>query len=179
MNLPVYDASWNETGFYQKGGNDQRQGVEVELSGRVLKNFEVITGYSYIDAKYKDHTAFVYNSSPLNTPSHTFNAWGNYSFENTLKGLSLGGGVYFIGERPMNDWSRTVTHEGIIPNQKPFDLESYTIVNFQASYMFTKNWDLRVLVNNAFNELGYDAYRTSYINQINPVNFAGIITYRF
>ncbi len=179
MNLPVYDASWNETGFYQKGGNDQRQGVEVELSGRILKNFEVITGYSYIDAKYKDHTAFVYNSSPLNTPSHTFNAWGNYSFENSLKGFSLGGGVYYIGERPMNDWSRTATHEGIIPNQKPFDLESYTIVNFQASYVFTKNWDLRVLVNNAFNELGYDAYRTSYINQINPVNFAGIITYRF
>lgn len=179
MNLPVYDAFWNETGFYQKGGNDQRQGVEVELSGRVLKNFEVITGYSFIDAKYKEHTAYVYNSSPLNTPSHTFNAWGNYSFENNLRGLSLGAGIYFIGERPINDWSRSVTHEGIVPDQKPFNLDSYTIVNFQVSYLFTKNWDVRLLANNAFNELGYDAYRTSYINQINPVNFAGILTYRF
>ena len=180
MNLPVYDASWNETGYFQKGGNDQRQGVEVELSGRILENFEVITGYSYIDARYKEHTSYVYDSSPLNTPSHTFNAWGNYTFENKqLQGLSLGAGVYFIGERPINDWSRSVTHQGIVPNQKPFELKSYTLVNLQASYLITKNWEARVLVNNLFNELGYDAYRTSFINQINPQNFAGVLTYRF
>ena len=152
----------------------------MELSGRILENFEVITGYSYIDARYKEHTSYVYDSSPLNTPSHTFNAWGNYTFENKqLQGLSLGAGVYFIGERPINDWSRSVTHQGIVPNQKPFELKSYTLVNLQASYLITNNWEARVLVNNLFNELGYDAYRTSFINQINPQNFAGVLTYRF
>src|SRR5690606_804504 len=64
MNLPVYDENWVATGFYQKGGNDQRQGIEVELTGRVLQNLEVITGYSYIDAQYKEHTSFVYGSAP-------------------------------------------------------------------------------------------------------------------
>ncbi len=181
MNLPVYDETWTPTGYFQKGGNDQRQGIEAELSGRILPNFEIITGYSYIDARYKEHTSFVYNSSPLNTPTHTFNAWGNYTFvNNALRGLSIGGGVYYIGDRPMNDWSSgAVTHEGIVPGQKPFDLKGYTVVNFQAGYEINSNWDVRLLLNNAFDELGYNAYRTSYINQIDPVNFAGILTYRF
>lgn len=181
MNLPVYDETWTATGYFTKGGNDQRQGIEAELSGRILPNLEVITGYSYIDAKYKEHTSFVYNSSPLNTPKHTFNAWANYTFENNaLDGLSLGFGVYYIGDRPMNDWSSgPVTHEGIVPGQKPFDLDAYTIVNFQAGYKFNQHWDLRLFVNNIFDELGYNAYRTSYINQIDPVNFSGVLTYRF
>ncbi|WP_432672526.1 TonB-dependent siderophore receptor [Flavobacterium sp. SM2513] len=181
MNLPVYDETWTATGFYQKGGNDQRQGIEVELSGRILPNLELITGYSLIDAKYKEHSSYVYNSSPLNTPKHTFNAWANYSFvNNSLEGLSLGAGVYFIGERPINDWSAgPITHEGIVPGQKPFDLKAYTTVNFQAGYAINKNWDFRVLVNNVFDELGYNAYRTSYINQIDTVNYAGVLTYRF
>ncbi|WP_306349555.1 TonB-dependent siderophore receptor [Flavobacterium sp. '19STA2R22 D10 B1'] len=180
MNMAVYNQDWTATGYYQKGGNDERKGVEVELSGRILPNLEVITGYSFIDAKYKDHTAYVRNSSPLNTPKHTFNAWANYTFENNdLEGLSLGFGVYYIGDRPMNDWATTPTHEGMIANQKPFDMKAYTTVNFQAGYVINRNWDVRFIVNNIFDEVGYNAYRTAYINQIDPMNFSGILTYRF
>src|SRR5690554_8204917 len=75
--------------YYFKGGNDERQGVEIELVGRVLENLELIVGYSYIDAQFKEHTTFVPGSSPNNTPSHTLNAYINYSFANeALKGLS-------------------------------------------------------------------------------------------
>ncbi|MDO6517958.1 TonB-dependent receptor [Zobellia uliginosa] len=180
INLPVYDENWIATGFYQKGGNDQRQGVEVELTGRILENFEVITGYSYIDAQYKEHTSYVYGSAPLNTPKHTFNVYGNYAFRNGLKGLSLGAGAYYTGERPINDWSAgAVTHEGIVPNQKPFDVEAYTLVNAQVAYRINENWGVRVLMNNIFDEIGYNAYRTRYINQTDPRSFYGMITYKF
>ena len=47
-----------------QGGNDQRQGVIVELTGRPLSNLEIIAGYSYIDAQYKEHTSYVYGSAP-------------------------------------------------------------------------------------------------------------------
>ncbi len=181
INLPVYDENWVPTGFYQKGGNDERKGIEVELTGRILPNLEVITGYSYIDAKYKEHTSFVYNSAPLNTPKHTFNAYANYTFEEgTFQNLSLGGGAYYTGERPINDWSAgAVTHEGIVPNQKPFNVDAYTLVNLQAAYKITPNWDVRLLANNIFNEIGYNAYRTSYINQTDPQNFAAVLQYTF
>ncbi|WP_299385170.1 TonB-dependent receptor [uncultured Lacinutrix sp.] len=180
INLPVYDENWVATGYFQKGGNDERKGIEVELSGRVLENLEVITGYSYIDAQYKEHTSYVYGSAPLNTPKHTFNAYANYSFKQRLKGLSIGAGVYYTGERPINDWSSgAVTHEGIVPNQEPFNVEAYTQVNVQAGYRFNKHWNTRLLLNNAFNEIGYNAYRTSFINQTDPRNFSGILTYSF
>jgi iron complex outermembrane receptor protein len=58
-------------------------------------------------------------------------------------------------------------------------VEAYTLVNFQAEYRFDKNWSLQFLLNNVFNEIGYNAYRTSYINQTDPRNFAGVLRYNF
>lgn len=180
INLPVYDESWTNILYYAKGGNDQRQGIEVELTGRPFENLELIGGYAYIDAQYKEHTSYVYGSAPLNTPKHTFNAYANYSFRSFLPGLSIGAGAYYTGERPINDWSSgPVTHQGIVPNQKPFNVDSYTMVNFQAEYRFDKNWSLQFLMNNVFDEIGYNAYRTSYINQTDPRSFAGVLRYSF
>ncbi|WP_054852785.1 TonB-dependent receptor [Olleya sp. ITB9] len=180
INLPVYDVNWEETGYYAKGGNDERKGIEVELTGRILDNLEVITGYSYIDAQYKEHTSYVYGSAPLNTPKHTFNVYANYSFKEELQGLSVGAGVYYTGERPINDWSAgAVTHEGIVPNQEPFDVDANTQVNAQLAYKVDNHWNFRVLVNNVFDSIGYNAYRTSFINQTDPRNFSGVLTYKF
>ncbi|WP_310992810.1 TonB-dependent receptor [Aequorivita marina] len=181
INLPVYDDTWTNVLYYAKGGNDQRQGIEVELTGRPLENLELIGGYSYIDAQYKNHTSYVYGSAPLNTPKHTFNAYANYSFRNNaLEGLSIGAGAYFTGERPINDWSSgAVTHEGIVPGQKPFNVDAYTLVNFQAQYQVDQNWSVQFLLNNVFNKVGYNAYRTRYINQTEPRSFAGVLRYSF
>lgn len=180
MNLPVYDENWVETGFYAKGGNDQRQGIELEFTGRILDNLELIAGYSYIDAQYKDHTSYVYGSAPLNTPKNTYNIYANYSFTNSLEGLSLGAGVYYTGKRPINDWSSgAVTHEGIVPNVKPFDVKAYTEVNAQVSYKLDQNWHFRFYANNLFDKVGYNAYRTSFINQTTPRNFAFAVDYSF
>lgn len=180
MNLPVYDDNWVETGYFQKGGNDQRQGVEVEFTGRLLENLELIAGYAYIDAQYKDHTSFVYGSAPLNTPKHTFNFYANYGFKHALEGFNIGAGVYYTGDRPINDWSSgAITHEGIVPNQKPFDVKAYTEVNAQIGYHVNENWNLRFIANNIFDNVGYNAYRTRFINQTTPRNFAVSVDYNF
>ena len=180
INLPVYDENWIATGFYQQGGNDQRQGVELELTGHLTDRLEVITGYAYIDAQYLEHTSFVYGSAPLNTPKHTFNVYGNYEFGPALDGLSVGAGVYYTGARPINDWSAgAVTHEGIVPGQEPFDVEAYTTVNAQVAYRLNPRWRFRVLLNNLFDTIGYNAYRTRYINQTVPRSVFGVLSYSF
>ncbi|GAA4233711.1 TonB-dependent receptor [Postechiella marina] len=179
LNLEAIDGNGTSLGYYLKGGEDTRNGVEIEIIGRVLPNLELIAGYSYLDAKYKDHVSYYYNSSPLNTPKNTANLWARYRFENSLDGLSLGAGVYYLGERPHNVWSRDYTHDGVVPGVKPFDLEAYTTVNIQSSYQFNADLSLDVFVNNLFNEVGYNAYRTVYLNRINPVTFGTTLRYKF
>ncbi|PHN06862.1 TonB-dependent receptor [Flavilitoribacter nigricans] len=179
MPLPVYDANWNPTGYYQKGGNDERKGIEVELIGRILPELEIVGGYAYIDARYKEHTSFYRDSAPLNTPKHTANAWLNYTVgKGKFSGLNLGAGAYYIGERPVNDWATTVTHEGIVPDQEPFNIESYTVVNAYLGYRVS-NYGFRLLFNNIFDQIGYNAYRTRFINQTDPRSFAAVISYDF
>ncbi|SEB36405.1 iron complex outermembrane recepter protein [Tenacibaculum sp. MAR_2009_124] len=179
LNLQALDTNGTFLGYYIKGGEDTRNGIEVELIGRLLPNLEVIGGYSYLNAKYKDHASYYYNSSPLNTPKHTANFWARYNFENYLEGLSLAAGAYYLGERPHNVWSRNYTHTGVEPGVKPFDLKAYTTVNLQASYKFNKNFSIDVFGNNVFDALGYNAYRTAFINRIDPASFGTTLRYRF
>ncbi len=175
LNLQALQNDGTFLGYYLKGGEDTRNGVEVELIGRLLPNLEVIAGYSYLDAKYKDHASYYYNSSPLNTPKHTANLWLRYAF----KKLSLGTGVYYLGERPHNVWSRNYTHVGVEPGVKPFNLNAYTTVNLQASYKFNEKISLDIFGNNIFNELGYNAYRTVYLNRITPASLGTTLRYKF
>ncbi|PWH84707.1 TonB-dependent siderophore receptor [Brumimicrobium oceani] len=174
--------------YYFQGGNDERKGVEIELVGRLLENLELIIGYSYIDAQYKEHTTFVPGSSPNGTPDHTLNVYLNYSFENqALKGLSLGAGFYYLGERPYNDWTQSnVDFHGISPNVEPWNNKAYSLLNAQVNYDFKnvkdktlQNFNVRILANNIMNTVGYDAYRTRFINRVTPRNFAIVIGYKF
>lgn len=185
MNLEVFRVDDTgavvAAGYYTKGGNDERKGVEVELTGRVLPNLEIVTGYAYIDAQFKEHTTFVPGSAPNNTPKHTFNAWANYSItEGIVRGLSMGLGAYYLGERPYNDWTQDgVQYHAIEPDTAPWLNKAYTIVHAQVGYEFEKHWGVRVLFNNILDKVGYDAYRSNYIDRIQPRNFSGVVTYRF
>lgn len=184
MNLRATET--NEAGvviqlpYYLKGGNDERKGVEVELAGRLLPELEIVAGYAYIDARYLEHTTFVTGSSPNNTPSHTANLWLNYAPRTgALKGFSVGGGAYYISSRPNNDWTQSgVDYHAITPGQAPWYMAEYTILNAQVGYNY-KKYGIRLLLNNVLDEVGYNAYRTSFINRIDPRNFAAILTYAF
>src|SRR5690625_7549897 len=88
INIPVYYDTWNNILYYAKGGNDQRRGVGFELTGRPAENIEIIAGYAFPDAQYKEHTSYVYGSAPLNTPNHTLNVYRNHSSEGRLERLS-------------------------------------------------------------------------------------------
>ncbi|MDX5419817.1 MAG: TonB-dependent receptor, partial [Hymenobacteraceae bacterium] len=160
MNIQAVEADANgvlvQMPYYMKGGNDERKGIEVELTGRVLDNLELIAGYALIDARYKEHTTFVRNSSPLNTPDQTANFWANYTFRyGALKGLALGGGAYYVGSRPNNDWTNAgVNYHEITPGQKPWYMKPYTTVNLQASYQATEHLGVRLLFNNVLDAKG-------------------------
>lgn len=161
-------------------GDLKRNGFELEINGKITNNLEVMLGYANLYARYQDSPQYVDGSAPMNAPEHTANGWVSYKFDQgTLNGLSVSAGVYFVGKRPVNEYSRTTDSHNTNVNVRPFDMPSYTTINAQAAYTY-KNATLSVFMNNLFNERGYTSYfRGGYINEISPRNFAAQLTYRF
>lgn len=185
LSYSVLNTAGNATGYYGLAGDLSRKGVEVELIGRILPNLQVMTGWAYVDAQYHDSPAYVEGSAPLNTPKHTANGWLNYKFnEGILRGLDLGAGIYYVGERPVDDFTQKTYHNGhelaVEPGLKPFMMKEYTTVDTQVGYQFKKGLGLRVFFNNIFDAVGYSSYfRGGYIDQIQPRNFAVQVNYKF
>ena len=169
------------TGYYVRAGNLRRQGVELELSGRLLPNLDLVAGYTYLDAQYRSSEYYHEGSAPMNSAKHTANGWLNYVVEKgALKNLSFGLGAYYIGERPLAEFTNNILPgHNVQPNTKPFLADAYTTVNLQMGYAY-KNIQLRAFFNNVFDSVGYTAYyRGGYLNPTDPRNFAASVTYRF
>jgi len=179
-NAAYIEGTTTPTNYYYKAGDLKRDGIEVELNGRILPNLQVMLGYAYLNARYDNSPSYVDGSAPMNAPEHTANAWGYYTVDRgVLKGLSVGVGAYYVGKRPVNEFSTSYDGHMYNPGVKPFDMPAYTTVNAQLAYSYDK-FTARVFFNNIFDELGYNSYyRGGYINQIDPRNFAGIVSYRF
>jgi iron complex outermembrane receptor protein len=168
------------TGYVFKAGDLRRKGFETELNGRVLPNLQVMIGYAYLDAQYQNSPSYVNGSAPMNAPKNTANAWVNYSFLGQLNGLSLSVGAYYVGKRPVNEWSSNPDGHGLSqPGVQPFDMPSYYTLNAQVGYKI-KSFTIRGYLNNLTDEVGYNSYfRGGYINQIDPRNFAVAFSYKF
>ncbi|HBV15021.1 TonB-dependent siderophore receptor [Chryseobacterium carnipullorum] len=177
----------NSTGIYAMAGELRRKGMEVELIGKILPNLQIMTGWAYVDAQYQDSPSFVNGSAPINTPKHSANAWLNYKFNTgTLQGFDIGAGIYYVGNRPVDDFKQVYTNaenghvNGTQPGEKPFNMPDYTTVDAQIGYTFKNGLGLRGFFNNIFDAVGYNSYfRGGYIDQIQPRNFAVQINYKF
>lgn len=172
-NLPIKDK-------FILAGDLKRNGFELDVTGRITNNLEVMLGYANLIARYTDSPAYVEGSAPMNAPEHTANGWLNYRFsEGSLKGLSIGAGAYFVGERPVNEYQIKTDGHGSKPGVKPFDMPDYTTVNAQIGYVY-KGASLRVFFNNIFDKTGYTSYyRGGYINETDPRNVAVQLSYKF
>ena len=179
-NTEYIEGTNQPTGYYFKAGDLKRNGIETELSGRLTDDLQVILGYAYLDARYENSPSYVDGSAPMNAPEHTANGWVYYSFnKSALKGLSLGLGAYYVGEKPSNEYLVKPDGHGTPVGTKPFNMPAYTTVNAQVAYA-TGDFTIRAFLNNLFDQVGYNAYfRGGYINQIDPRNFAVTLSYQF
>jgi len=179
-NAEYEEGTTTQTGYYFKAGDLLRDGIEVELNGRILDNLTVMVGYAYLDARYKNSPSYVDGSAPMNAPDHTANGWVQYVFnQGFLKDLSLSAGVYYVGKRPVNEYSNNYDGHTYNPGIEPFDMPAYTTVNAQLGYKLNK-WQARVFLNNLTDEVGLNSYfRGGFINQIDPRNAAFSLSYKF
>lgn len=137
-----------ETGtfFYKAIGEAVSQGLEVDVSGQLSDNWNIIASYAYTDTEITSDTSCLAFNDPNGTCSqpgigntgnrlpnaalHSGSLWTTYDFDNSfgqnwLSGLSLGTGVFVVGQR-----------EGDFENT--FQLPGYVRWDASASY----KWDI-------------------------------------
>lgn len=119
-------------------GEQQSQGIELDLTGEILPGWNIITSYAYIDAEVsEDNDPEIVGSRLPGIPEHSASLWTTYEIQKgSLEGLGLGIGFNFVGER-----------EGGLPNS--FRVDSYFLTN-AAIFYSRENWQLRLNFDNLF-----------------------------
>lgn len=166
--------------LYEIAGDVERKGIEIDIIGKILPELEIMAGYAFLQAQYKNSPAYVNGSTLFMTPKNTANGWLNYTFrEGILKGLNIAGGIYFVDERPSNEYTTKNAVHDTTPGVKPYYFKDYTTINAQIGYTY-KNASIKVFLNNLTDSIGYVAYaRGGFINRTDPRNFAIQLNYKF
>lgn len=152
-------------------GADRSRGVEWDMSGYVLPNWQIFASYSYINAEIiEDEDESLEGARKENTPQNSANLWTRYDFESkgALKGLGLGLGMQYSGDKV--PW---FTRDFMVP--------AYTIFDAAVYYKpLNSNMQLMVKVNNLLDKaywLGAQNYTRLFPGA--PRNALLTVTYKF
>lgn len=162
--------------YSRESGQQKVKGIEVDIRGEILKNFDIIINYAFTEGKTtKDDNipSQVGNQIPGST-RHIQNTWLNYRFDNGLLngfGASLGY-QYQVKRAP---W--------FISDGNTEPLPDYFRVDGGLSYQ-RKKISVNLIVNNIFNKYlysgGYYAYSKMYYLQAEAGTNARVtVTYKF
>jgi iron complex outermembrane receptor protein len=153
-------------------GQEQAQGVEVDATGSILPNWNIIVAYSYNDAKITDGGVraadqVLVNQQKPNAPKQQGSFWTKYTFVSpTLNGLGVGLGGNFVTQRNLS-----LNNTQTIPG--------YTLLNAAIYYKIEK-FQFQVNLNNLANRTywvgGYDYLR---LFPGAPRNFMATVSYVF
>ena len=154
--------------------DEESNGFEVDVAGRIAPNWSVVANYAYTDArivKLKEEGALKdLNMQRPSTPRHAANFWTKYIIQKgALEGLGLGVGVNYVSER-LGQVGRRATAA---------TYPEYTLVN-AVLYYKVKDVQFQVNVNNVLNRTywisGYDNLRNF---PGAPRNVNATVTYNF
>lgn len=161
-------------------GQTTSDGLEIDVTGNLSRNFFFITGYGYNYMRYTK--ASQVKGSPIqgerltNNPAHTANATIFYTFDRPqLRGLKVGATAFYTGNRfggNNNTFGQTPEFSRLIP------LAGYVTLDLTAGYTYRKVSVLAKL-SNITNELNYLIHDRYSIMPIPPRQFVTTVSYRF
>ena len=86
--------------FEIQTGEQNSQGVELDLVGKISPGWKIFAGYAYTDAIITEDNTFAEGNRLNNVPEHNFNLWTTYTLQRgNLAGLGFGAGIFYVGER--------------------------------------------------------------------------------
>lgn len=82
-------------------GEQRSRGFETDFSGYISSNFQLVVSYAYADAEIvEDEDETLIGERIGGGAKHSANLWGKYDFMgNTLKGISVGLGMQYSGDK--------------------------------------------------------------------------------
>jgi iron complex outermembrane receptor protein len=92
--LDPVNPNYDEYNVYYQG-HHRSQGIELDVDGKILDQLSATAGFAYTDAKIMSDPGYPSGNRLPNAPKYTGNIWLNYEPIKTLKGLTLGTGVYY------------------------------------------------------------------------------------
>ncbi|MEN9566697.1 MAG: hypothetical protein RLZZ69_1893 [Cyanobacteriota bacterium] len=108
--------------FEIQTGEQNSQGIELDLSGEILPGWNIFAGYAYTDAKITEDNTFTVGNRLASAPEHDLNLWTAYTIQRgNLTGLGFGLGIFYVSESP-----------GDLDNS--FFLDEYTRIDAALSY---------------------------------------------
>ncbi|AZB10048.1 TonB-dependent receptor [Chryseobacterium sp. G0162] len=168
-----------DTNLKEFAGNMRSRGVELDITGNPTENLSIIGGFSYNNSVYIDtpDKGYVENQRLVRTPATTANASVFYKFTNYVKGLKIGAGVYYIGDR-IAGWNDTKSTNSSRNNvSRMFDLKDYTTVSVSIGYEWQK-FSIQGRVGNLFDVVNYNVHENYSVNPITPRNYYFTLTYK-
>lgn len=136
-NMPISDPL--NAGFEVAKGRARSKGAELTVDGYATSNLYLSAGYGYTDTEVlRTDDETLEGNRFVNVPLHTAALQSRY-YLNAVTGLSLGGTVSYVDERPANA-DNSVT------------LPRYTRVDLGAYYAVTDALQLDLLLNNVTDE---------------------------
>lgn len=169
-----------DTNVRELTGQTTSDGLEVDFTGNLSKNFFFITGYGYNYMRYTRSAnvkgAPVLGERLTNNPAHTANATVFYTLDRTaLRGLKLGASAFYTGARfggNNNTVGQTPEFSRLIP------LSGFTTFDLTAGYTY-QHVSLLVKVSNLTNTLNYLIHDRYSIMPIPPRQLLTTLTYKF
>ena len=133
------------TDFSISAGEVGSKGLEIDISGEIMKNVRVSAAYAYTDAKVtKGDNTIITGSQFPNVPKQSASAVVTRMFKIGEAAASLGAGFNHVGERL-----------GDVAVTSNFRLPAYTTVRLISSYSPNKKLRLALNVDNLFNKRYY------------------------
>lgn len=147
FNVAVYEATKTDVVDVLTGSNEVNQigeirnrGVELGAVTNVTESLTLIGNLAFLDSEItKDQDANQVGKTPAQVADLVGSAWAKYQFfDGALDGLSIGGGVRYIGETYGDNFET---------NKVP----SYTLYDATVSYRFA-DYKLQVAAKNVFDK---------------------------
>lgn len=158
-------------------GSTASDGLEIDLSGTIVKGLNFLAGYSYNYMRYTAtlaNTGIVEGERLVGTTKNTANGTLFYTFSSGhLKGLKFGASAFYVGDRlGGRNTTKNNSSSGIIP------IGSFTTIDLSAGYAY-KKFSILTKLSNIGNELNYYVHENYSVNPIPPRQFSLTLGYKF